>query len=385
MKISYISSAFLSAFILIGCAKKSGTIEGKIIGAEGAIIELHSIQNAKMAKMAEVTADANGSFSFLPQPGLALDFYAIKVAKGNQMMLLLTDSTESVTIEAEVAKMDKPTLIKGSVHTEKLMSVQKELEAITEQLNSLGKPDETGVVRIEANSEYQRLMREKRNIVISLIDNNPQSPACLAAISQLNINQDLDQYLRVKNNLRDVMAGSAYYSLFVTQIDNARAQQSLAKQAPRESAPAAAVPGMISVGDSAPEIAQNNPKGKIMKLSDLKGKVVLIDFWASWCGPCRAENPTVVAAYNKYKSKGFTVFSVSLDQDANRWTAAIQQDGLVWENHVSDLKGWQNSAAQQYKVTSIPRTFLLDKDGKVVASNLRGPDLEVKIKEILGA
>jgi len=385
MKISHITTAILFALIAVGCAKKTGTIEGKITGAEGAIIELHSIQDAKMAKMAEVTADGNGNFSFQPVPGLPMDFYALKVARGNKMLLLLTDSTESITIEAEAADLDKPVLVKGSVHTEKLLAVQKELEAISEQINSLGKPDETGVVRIEANSEYQRLMREKRNVVISLIDNNPQSPACLAAISQLNINQDIDQYLRVKNNLRETMSGSKYYSLFVAQIDNARAQQALAQQAPRENAASAAVPGMISVGDKAPEIAQNNPQGKIMKLSDLKGKVVLIDFWASWCGPCRAENPTVVAAYNKYKSKGFTVFSVSLDQSTDRWTAAIQQDGLVWENHVSDLKGWQNAAAQQYKVSSIPRTFLLDKDGKVVASNLRGPELEVKIKEILGA
>jgi len=377
-------SLFLAIITLASCAKKSGTIEGKITGAEGAIIELHNIQDAKMAKMAETTADASGNFSFSPSPGLPMDFYAIKVANGNKMMLLLTDSTENVVIEADAATIDKPSSVKGSVHTEKIVELQRELEAITQQINSLGRADETGVVRVEANSEFQRLTRQKRDLVINMIDTSPQSPACLVAISQLNITQDLDQYIRVKNNLRDVMADSKYFSLFVTQIDNTRAQKAVAGQTPRE-ASAGSVPGLINVGDQAPEIAQNNPEGKLMKLSSLKGKVVLIDFWASWCGPCRAENPNVVAAYNKYKSKGFTVFSVSLDQGTDRWTAAIKQDGLVWDTHVSDLRGWQNAAAQQYKVSSIPRTFLLDKQGKVVATNLRGPDLEVKIKEVLGA
>ncbi len=132
----------------------------------------------------------------------------------------------------------------------------------------------------------------------------------------------------------------------------------------------------------APEIAQTDTSGVIRKLSDLKGKVVLIDFWASWCGPCRKENPTVVAAYKKYREKGFEVFSVSLDQDKGRWMNAIQQDGLVWPNHVSDLKFWQNEAAAKYSVTSIPRTVLIDRNGVITDHNLRGEALEKKLKEI---
>ena len=140
-----------------------------------------------------------------------------------------------------------------------------------------------------------------------------------------------------------------------------------------------------NIGDEAPEIAMNNPKGKEMRLSDLRGSYVLIDFWASWCGPCRRENPNVVKAYAEYKDKGFDVFSVSLDKTADRWKAAIEQDGLLWSNHVSDLKGWQNAAAKLYDVHSIPATFLIDQEGKVVASNLRGPALESKLEELLGS
>jgi thiol-disulfide isomerase/thioredoxin len=132
------------------------------------------------------------------------------------------------------------------------------------------------------------------------------------------------------------------------------------------------------------EIAQTDTAGVVRKLSDLKGKVVLIDFWASWCGPCRKENPTVVAAYKKYRDKGFEVFSVSLDQDKSRWISAIQQDGLIWPNHVSDLRSWQNVAAGLYGVSSIPKTVLLDRNGTITDHNLRGEALDKKLKEIFG-
>lgn len=142
--------------------------------------------------------------------------------------------------------------------------------------------------------------------------------------------------------------------------------------------------GAPAVGEAAPEISLTNPEGKKMSLSSLKGKVVLIDFWASWCGPCRRENPNVVNVYNKYKDKGFTVFSVSLDNKKEDWMQAIQKDNLTWESHVSDLKGWKSAAAATYGVKGIPATFLIDKEGKVIATNLRGESLEAALKELLG-
>ena len=138
-----------------------------------------------------------------------------------------------------------------------------------------------------------------------------------------------------------------------------------------------------SIGAMAPELAFENPEGKIMKLSDLRGKVVLIDFWASWCRPCRMENPNVVAAYKKYNSKGFEVFSVSLDRDKASWMKGIKDDGLIWPNHVSDLGYWNSQGAKIYGVSSIPATFLINKEGKIVAKNLRGAALENALKELL--
>jgi thiol-disulfide isomerase/thioredoxin len=146
------------------------------------------------------------------------------------------------------------------------------------------------------------------------------------------------------------------------------------------------------VGNIAPELKFNNPQGKEIALSSLRGKIVLLDFWASWCGPCRGENPNVVAIYNKYKdtkfskkAKGFTVYSVSLDYNKNGWVNAIAKDGLVWENHVSDLGGWQSKPAAIYSINSIPAGFLLDENGVIIAKGgeLRGPGLEMQLKKLM--
>ncbi len=133
-----------------------------------------------------------------------------------------------------------------------------------------------------------------------------------------------------------------------------------------------------SVGDQAPEISLKGVDGETINLSDLKGKIVLIDFWASWCGPCRRENPNVIRAYKKYQkaqfhtAKGFEILSVSLDKNQKAWEAAIKKDGLFWDYHVSDLKGWSSEAAGLYNVSSIPTSFLIDENGTILAKNLRG-------------
>lgn len=136
------------------------------------------------------------------------------------------------------------------------------------------------------------------------------------------------------------------------------------------------------VGYKAVNFSQNTPEGKVLKLSDFKGQYVLIDFWASWCKPCRMENPNVVAAYNRFKSKGFIVLGVSMDTNKDLWTSAIKADNLTWP-HVSDLKGWGNEVGALYGVKGIPQNFLIDKEGKIVAKNLRGAELDEKLAEII--
>jgi len=139
---------------------------------------------------------------------------------------------------------------------------------------------------------------------------------------------------------------------------------------------------MFGYGQEAPNFVQNDVGGKPVELKSLRGQYVLVDFWASWCGPCRMENPNLVNAYHKFKGKNFTVLGVSLDRDKNKWMQAIQEDNLTW-THVSDLGYWNNAAAKLYKVQSIPQNFLLDPKGKIIGKNLRGPALDEFLQEKL--
>ena len=196
-----------------------------------------------------------------------------------------------------------------------------------------------------------------------LLDANPGT--LMSAFLVTYFEQSFEQHVVLYKKIRDALIGQFPNEDFVKHLDSR-------------------LKSVILPGMEAPDIELADPEGKMRKVSDLRGKVVLIDFWASWCRPCRMENPNVVRIYNMYHNRGFEVFSVSLDNNRDAWLKAIADDHLVWPNHVSDLRGWSSAGGKLYGISSIPSTVLVDRDGKILARNLRGQALENKLKEIFG-
>ncbi|WP_420147779.1 redoxin family protein [Spirosoma sp.] len=349
-------------FTVTGTVKKAAP--GSYVYLEANSQPTRKIDSAKV--------DANHAFSMNGKVNEGGDVLILNVG-GGQRMALLAEGGETFNVTADGFRMDQKTgqvgkaTVTGSKNMEfyeKLNALRTEMDAKVANWNKQAqaateKKDNKKMAQIE--QEYTAAEADVVNKVKAMLPEMGTSLVALFALNFINIDSDFATYEALAQRFEKENPNSPHAKSLIGRV--------------------ARIKG-VSVGALAPDITLSDTTGKSVALSSLRGKYVLIDFWASWCGPCRAENPNVVRMYNKYKDKGFEIYGVSLDQAKANWTKAIRNDNLTWM-HVSDLKFWQSAAAQQYGVQAIPATFLLDKEGKIIAKNLRGEALEQKLEEVL--
>ncbi len=370
----------------LGRAPKKVEITGIIENAAGKTLYLNAFVNNTPVIIDSVVVKKNGKFK-LAVDVVKPDFYSIGFSKQDYALLVLDSANTSdiITFNADGSKIMETYFISGSQDSEIVKTLVIDLSDHskwkTEYAKGLKNPKFTPQQKAETKRKLDSLDKNfilKRN---QFINKNYKSLAVLTAMGYLNPQTDLALYKKIEEGLAESVPNTSYHIAIETQVKQIEMQKEMRK---KEAEERDRLEQLSAIGSIAPELNFPNPDGKIITIESLRGKYVLIDFWASWCRPCRAENPNVVKLYNEYKDKGFTVFSVSLDKDKNRWLDAIKQDNLYWPNHVSDLKQWKSEAVKTYGFTGIPFTVLIDQEGQIIAKNLRGAALDNKIKELLG-
>jgi thiol-disulfide isomerase/thioredoxin len=344
-------------------------VSGMIFNPPADTFYISQFYETGVKDFAVLQVDKDGKFSFkgeLPQT----DYYVLRV--GTYAIQLILRINSAIKIYGDGKKIRQYCNIIGSDESKAMNDFAVVIDDFSAKNDSafaaLQKdPSREQIIQQYMQGQFANFQSETQQF----IQGNAYSPALLMALLVVRPEQDFKTYENVVTQL--------YQAFPYSNTVQANYQNYLAQKKKMEEAQ------LLAPGKIAPDFEEKLTDGKkTMKLSDLRGKVVLIDFWASWCGPCRRENPNVVRTYEKYKDAGFTVMSVSLDTEKDKWLAAIKQDNLSWPNHVSDLKGWGSAVGKIYGVGSVPFTLLIDKDGKIIKANLRGNALEEELKKIYG-
>ncbi len=365
------------AILLFACGgntvNKNSSFELKgtftnVIGGES--IYLEELSPTGKLLIDSTTLDEKGNFSFKnlsPAPG----FYRVKVNEANFAMLIM-DSSQKISLTGNFKDLGNTYSAEGSPDTKVFLELNELGKTIQTRVDSFQRVFQAlaGTIKMDSlkmdsinnkmEPAYQSIIEGHQKQVAEVVNRNTSSLAALIGIQQLIPDSYNELYKKVYDALSIKYPKSKYLANLQKNVE------SYAK---------------VVGGSLAPDFTLTTPEGKPLELSSLRGKIVLIDFWASWCGPCRKENPNVIKLYKKYHNKGFEILGVSLDDKQDKWVDAIKKDGLPW-SHVSDLKGWDSQAAKLYGVDAIPFTVLLDKEGKIIDKGLRGTKLEAKLAEL---
>jgi peroxiredoxin len=340
------------------------TIRGKVAFPQQGQIVVQELKDGATGWSDTIKLKSDNSFVKkvkVSEPGYyRINFYNMQVI--NLILyksdLVVNVEGNSMTGNTEILGSPEIEFVRKAQAMEQVMQKSPEGVKLNEEFNAAVQRSDQAKIA-ETQRAFQLLVGGK---VAALIREQPASLGVINFLQSGGLDKDdyFDVYIEVADKLKKEWPNFAHAKEFVNMVESIK---------------------KTAVGMIAPEIALPDPQGQVVKLSSLRGKYVLVDFWAKWCGPCRDENPNVVRVFNKYKNKGFTVFGVSLDRNKADWTKAIQEDGLTW-THVSDLKYWQSEAARLYNVSAIPFSLLLDPDGKIIAKNLRGVALDQKLEEV---
>lgn len=364
----------VAALVTLGSCteeKRDFELKGTLTDSKGENIYLEKIVNPAPILVDSTGIDEEGNFEFkLYTPKMG--FYRIKLGQQNFAMLIL-DSTDKVKITGSAKDLGNTYKVEGSPESTLFMAYNDQYKNYVFQIDSLKNAFQSVMQSLKMDSlkmdslsnlyrpPFESIMGRYHRELSATIDKNPNMYSSLIWIEQLEPEKYLGIYQKLDQNLTKKFPNDKYIKAMHERLE---------------------MEMKTLVGQVAPDIDLPTPEGKSVTLSSLKGRVVLVDFWASWCGPCKREMPNVVNVYKKFKNKGFEIYGVSLDRDRDQWLNEVKKQGMTWIQ-VSDLKFWESYPVKAYGIEGIPFTVLLDKEGKILAKNLRGLALEKAVENAL--